>query len=308
MKGIDLAREFYEEYGKPMIERDFAEYADRIAIGLVGRGSECFGFDDEISTDHDFEPGFCLWLTEGDERKFGFKLFRAYSALPKEYKGFKLKQRSNCSSNGRGVMTIPDFYRNYTGGITGPEHLSDWLYIPSQYLAEATNGEVFYDPLGEFTRIREHIKNGMPEDIRKKKIASCALLMAQSGQYNFSRCLSHGECGAARIALSEFVQKSVEMIFLLNKKHMPYYKWAFRAMRDLDILGEKASVLERIIDMPNEKANGIILETEAFCSDVIGELKKQGLTDLDDDYLERHAYSINEKISDNRLRNSEIII
>ena len=60
MKGIELARAFYEEYGKPMIERDFAEYSDRIAVGLVGRGSECYGFDDEISTDHDFEAGFCL--------------------------------------------------------------------------------------------------------------------------------------------------------------------------------------------------------------------------------------------------------
>lgn len=308
MKGIELARQFYEEYGKPMIERDFAEYADRLAVGLVGHGSECFGFDDDISTDHDFEPGFCIWLTEEDEQKIGFKLFRAYSALPKEYKGFKMKERSYSASTGRGVMTIPDFYRDYTGKKEGPEQISDWLYIPSQYLAEVTNGEVFCDPLGEFTAIREHIKNGMPEDVRKMKIASCALLMAQSGQYNFARCLSHGESGAARLALSEFVQKGIEMVFLLNKKHMPYYKWSFRAMKELDILGDGALVLERILDIPNEKASEIIREIEKFCSDVIDELKKQGLTDLDDDYLERHAYSIHGKIADNRLRNSEIII
>ena len=36
MQGIDLAREFYEEYGKPMLQRDFPEYIDRIAVGLVG--------------------------------------------------------------------------------------------------------------------------------------------------------------------------------------------------------------------------------------------------------------------------------
>ena len=78
MKGIELSRAFYLELGKPMIESEFAEYADRIAVGLVGHGSECFGFDDEISRDHDFEPSFCIWLTDEDEREFGFKLFRAY--------------------------------------------------------------------------------------------------------------------------------------------------------------------------------------------------------------------------------------
>lgn len=308
MKGIELAREFYEEFGRPMIEGDFAEYVDRIAVGIVGRGSECFGFDDDISTDHDFEPGFCIWLTDEDEREFGFKLFRAYSALPKEYKGYKLQERSNSITSGRGVMTISEFYRNYTGKADGPENLSDWLYIPSQYLAEATNGEVFYDPLGEFSRIRDYIKNGMPEDVRRKKIASCALLMAQSGQYNYARCLSHGEGGAARLALSEFVQKSIEMVFLLNRAHMPYYKWSFKAMRKLDILDEKALVLEQILNSPNEASKEIILEIEAFCSEVISELKGQGLTELDDDYLERHAYFINGTIKDNRLRNSEIII
>ena len=39
MKGIEISRAFYEEYGKPMIEKEFSEYADRIAVGLVGHGS-----------------------------------------------------------------------------------------------------------------------------------------------------------------------------------------------------------------------------------------------------------------------------
>ena len=90
MKGLEISRNFWEEYGRPMIENEFAEYADRIAAGLVGHGSECFGFDDELSTDHDFDAGFCIWLTEEDEKLFGFKLFRAYSKLPQEYMGCKI--------------------------------------------------------------------------------------------------------------------------------------------------------------------------------------------------------------------------
>jgi hypothetical protein len=308
MKGIELARAFYEEYGKPMIERDFAEYSDRIAVGLVGRGSECYGFDDEISTDHDFEAGFCLWITDEDERSFGFKLFRTYSSLPREYCGIKLKEKSNSPSSGRGIITIKDFYRGYTGKDEGPVTLEDWLYIPSHYLAEATNGEVFYDPLGEFTRIRKNILYGMPEDARLKKIASSVFLMAQSGQYNYTRCLSHGEGGAARLALSEFVKNAIELVFLLNKRHMPYYKWSFRSMAGLEILGGESSVLADILDMPNDRSDVIQRKIEELCSRVVIELKRQKLTDFEDEYLERHAYSINEKISDNRLRNSSIII
>ena len=57
MKGLELAKAYYEEYGKPMIEERFPEYAGRIAAGLVGEGSECLGYDDLWSTDHDLARG-----------------------------------------------------------------------------------------------------------------------------------------------------------------------------------------------------------------------------------------------------------
>lgn len=308
MKGIELSLKFYEQYGKEMIEGQFADVKDRIAVGLVGHGSECFGFDDEISRDHDFEPGFCLWLTDEDEKQFGFKLFRAYSKLPDEFYGFKLKEKSLYGSSTKGVMTISDFYRQYTGRAGAPETIEDWLYTPSHYLAEAVNGEVFYDPLGEFTRIREEIKHGMPEDVRLKKIASCAFYMAQCGQYNYSRCLAHGERGAAALALSEFVKKGIEMTFILNKAHMPYYKWAFRAMKELEILGNSAPMLEGLIDSNNSNCQQIKQSIEMFCATVVAEFKNQGISSADSDYLESHAYNINERILDHRLRNMPIML
>ena len=74
MKGLELSKRFYLECGKDALEKELPEIADRVAIGLVGEGSECFGFDDDLSTDHDFEPAFCMWVERDDYEKFGFEL------------------------------------------------------------------------------------------------------------------------------------------------------------------------------------------------------------------------------------------
>ena len=308
MQGIELSRAFFEEYGKPMLEKDFAQYIDRIAVGLVGHGSECFGFDDEISTDHDCAPGFCIWLTDADEEEFGFKLFRAYSKLPKEFRGVKCVEKSALGSNEKGVRRISEFYSAYTGRKGEPVTWQDWLYTPSHYFAEATNGEVFCDPLGEFSRIRNVIKHGMPEDVRLKRLASCALHAAQAGQYNYKRCIAHGELAAARLALDEFVRYASEMVFLLEKRHAPYYKWIFRAMRELPSLSFIAVKLEDLIVKPSDETLMIELEIENIASDIIAELKKQKITDATCNYLESHAYSINDKIENSEIRNLHILL
>ena len=72
-----------------MIHERFGEYEDRIAIGLVGEGSDCFMYDDEYSTDHDFGPDFCMFITEDTYEKIGEELTKAYNELPDEINGVK---------------------------------------------------------------------------------------------------------------------------------------------------------------------------------------------------------------------------
>ena len=54
MTGLELARAYWETYGVPMIREQFPDYEEIIAAALTGSGSECYGFDDEVSRDHDF--------------------------------------------------------------------------------------------------------------------------------------------------------------------------------------------------------------------------------------------------------------
>ena len=164
------------------------------------------------------------------------------------------------------------------------------MAIPSYALAAACAGEIFYDGSGDMTGIRETLRTGMPEDVRVKKIAGHAVLMAQSGQYNVSRCRRHGEEAAARLACCEFVNHTLAMLFLLNERHMPFYKWAFRAAKELPKLSELIPTLEALLREPDEDT------IERVSAVVIEELRAQGLTDGGWDFLEPHAYAVMRRI------------
>ena len=306
MRGLDEARQLYEDFGRDMLHRRFPDFEDRIAVGLVGRGSECYGVDDALSTDHDFEPGFCLYLTDADDLLIGGELAQAYRELPIR----RSARRSRLGEVNRGVKCIGFFYRRYLGGESAPRDLRHWLAIPSWALAEATNGEVFRDDLGAFSAIRETLLHGIPEDVRLKKLASQLLTMAQSGQYNYTRCLRHGEEGAAMLALAEFVKAGTESIYLLNRAHAPYYKWALRGMERLSLLGEMREALSFLLTAEND-AEGQALKqavVEDICANVIAALRAQHLSDSGADYLEEHAFAVQERIEDAELRRMHILV
>ena len=308
MKGLEEARKFYEEAGAEMISRNFGDFENRIAVGLVGHGSECFGFDDQTSRDHDFETGFCLWLTKDDEEKIGFRLMRAYDKLVKSVNG---ERADRVVENGfQGVFVTGDFYRRYTGCDGAPKTWQDWLYTNSAYFAEATNGEVFRDDLGEFTKIRNEILHGMPEDVRIKKIGSCALKAAQSGQYNYARCLAHGEEGAAMLALFEFVTNAIELAFLLDRKHCPYYKWALRSMDGLDKFAELKQPLEYLLIADNDKAGQSVKKAivEDISLALANEINAQFDLGVEGGFLEPYAYAIQKRIKNSDIRNLHIVL
>lgn len=312
MKGLEISRKFYEEYGKPMLESQFPELLDVIAVGSVGKGSENFGFDDEISRDHDFEAGFTVFLPDEDrvDRRTEFLLERAYSKLPKEFCGVKRGLLSPVGGNRNGPKRMSDFFKEEIGSPDGSLSVIDWLTLPDSAFAEVTNGEVFYDGSGEFTAIREKLLL-LPEDIRLKRIAGNLLIMAQSGQYNFLRCAKRQEYEAAVLSSHEFVNAAIKTVFLLNFRFAPYYKWSFRALKELgetkiaDLLSEL--LLTGVSDIQNDiqRKYDII---ENVSSLVTEKLISQGITEAVCGDLEKHAYSVNDAVTDGEIRNYSILI
>ena len=310
MKGLEISRAYFDTYGMPMLEEKFPELLPYVAAGLFGSGSECFGFDDELSRDHDFDPGFMLLLPGEDivDRKQEFALERAYASLPKEFMGVERPKMAPVGGARRGVMRMADFFVEKTGSSSGELTVEQWLAVPSYALAEAVNGQVFFDGSGELTKVREALAH-YPEDVRRKKLAGHLLLAAQAGQYNYPRCLRHGETAAAQLAVIAFAQSVMEIVFLLNDVYQPFYKWQFRAMRALPKLPFTAELLEYLITTNNDGrlAHDKYEVVEDISADIIAELSVQDLTTADCADLEKHAYSVNDGIEDGNLRNMHIL-
>ncbi len=313
MKGLELARRYYEDYGQDMLKR--AEQAapgltKRAAVGLVGEGSQCFGFDDQLSWDHDFAPGFCIWLSDADFAAYGAALQQAYDRMPEDFKGFS---RKNVIARDRlGVMSIGGFYARFTGNPEGaPAANLDWLLTSEAQLAAATNGEVFRDDTGTFTAIRKQLLNFYPEDVLRKKLAARAAVMSQAGQYNLLRVIRRGDCTAALLALARFTEAAMSMVYLLNRRYTPFYKWAFHGLADLPLLASDiAPLLTEAACVPDLVKAGRLEEagqkafdiTENICRRTAEELNRQGFSAVRDNFLQNHLSDIMAGIKDPQLR------
>jgi hypothetical protein len=310
MKGLELSRQFYETYGKEMLEGSFSDYLPFISVGLVGAGSEVLGFDDEVSTDHDFKPAFCIFIPGEDviDRKTAFQLERAYAKLPDEFMGYKRQKLSPVGGARHGVIRLEDFLLQKTGKKDGCLNTYEWLKIPSQYLLEVTKGELFFDGSGEFTRIREQL-SVMPRDVRLKRLAGHLLLMSQAGQYNFPRMLKRKDMPSAGICAYEYVKNAIAAIYLINNEYMPYYKWQLRGLKELDILSHLTLPLEFLLTAPNDDSyvNEKYDRIELIATEIISELISQGITSAVCWDLEKHAYSVNDYVNDGDLRSLNIL-
>lgn len=309
MKGLELSQKYYEAYGRQMIRTQFPEIADQAAVGLVGYGSECLGFDDEISSDHDYGSSFCIWLPRGTYLQCGSQMQAAYDALPKEFMGCAARVEEEQGKGRVGVLCLEDFYLEILGRDGVPETDAEWFAVSEAALATATNGAVFEDPCGKFTGIREGLLAYYPKEVWRKKLAESLAKAAQAGQYNYARAMKRGERIAAEIALTEFVKEAMQIVYLLNKKYAPFYKWMHRGMQELAVCSEIGDMLALLYQIPDPAAawegvgagdflyhlntdDGRVLVIEAVCNVLVQTLNEMGLSNRQDNFLQNHVGEI----------------
>jgi hypothetical protein len=281
----------------------------------VGEGSECYGFDDELSRDHDWGPGFCLWLTADDYIEIGQDLQAGYEELPHSYQGFDRHPAGQHAGKRTGVFEITEFYRRFVRYDHVPASVAEWRTLPETFLATATNGRVFTDPLGEFSAFRAGLLAFYPEDLRLKKIAARCAVAGQAGQYNYHRCAVRGERVAAHCALANFTEAVVSLVYLLNKRYRPFYKWMHRGMRELPILGETchqalAALCSETGEAPGASAAHTVRErqVEEISAALIDELRTEGLSLSGSDFLMDHAHAVQARIGNQALRSLPVMM
>lgn len=311
---IDKNRRFYDDEVRPLIHERFGEYENRIAVGIAGEGSDCFGYDDEISRDHDFGTGVCLWIVDEDMDRFGYQLSIAYNELvDRKERAFytdRLRER-------RGVMTIHDFYSDIlqidcdTARCRMSE--KDWFRLDHSCLATAVNGEVFRDDLGAFSAFRNLLKEYYPERVWRTRIAEQLHLFASSLQVNYARCMSRNDLVAAELCRAEGIRSAMELFFLLKRTYPPYYKWTYRALCELDDEGVFAARIQELaVEKIRQEAwqstryqptrlnfkDPVVSLSEEIASQLEGFLNDAGLIQSAGRYLEIH---VNEVLSGTRL-------
>ena len=305
-KGLEIAEAYFFDVCYPMLKRELPEYLPRMAAGLVGEGSECYGYDDMISRDHDFGPSFQIYVPAEDVPVYGKKLRAEVNKLPTSYACFGSRNESAYGGGRIGLFTIEDFYDKFLSIHEVPSSNKVWLQMMDYPLSTATNGKVFMDNLGKFTEIREGLLKHYPRDVQLKKIAACCMQAAQSGQYNFPRSLQRNQYVAAHHALDQFIEQFSSIIYLLNRVYKPYYKWEHEGLKKLPLMGiathqamEKITLLDY-----KEDSNHVIFEIEQLCKKLISVLKSRGLTSSGSDFLLDHGPEILKRIEDPELKNS----
>ena len=219
-RGLRLCERYYIAFGKPMLERNFGAVLPRLAIGLAGEGSECLGYDDALSRDHDFGAGFCIWVPDDLPEETVQQLRNAYAVLPKSYCG--VSRVAMPEADGRvGVCRQSAFFRRLLGTDGVPETEAQWLEIESGMLAAACSGAVFRDDSGSFTAVRRKLSLGYPEEVRLRRLAQALGRMAQCGQYNYPRMRQRGDNATAQLYLTEFCKNAMEACHLLRNQYAP---------------------------------------------------------------------------------------
>jgi hypothetical protein len=111
--GLALSRAFFEATVDELFASGYESLCGHMAAGLVGAGSECLGFDDKLSRDHDWGSGYCVWLDPADWHESGAALQERYRAIAaRGFDGFQPRDATSERMGERrvGVFPVDGFY------------------------------------------------------------------------------------------------------------------------------------------------------------------------------------------------------
>lgn len=254
MQGIELSRRFYVEDVLPILERRFPGLDHGAA--LIGPGSEVLGYDDETSTDHHWGPRVQIFVRDLAPAA---EISEALAAeLPVEFGDYPTSFAPPDDHGPRLLVPLEHGpvahrveildLRAFLRDLIGVDPLDgfgvvDWLVTPSQRLLELTAGEVFADPIGDLTRVREAF-GWYPHDVWLVAMAGHSRRIAEL-EHLCGRAASRGDDLGSRTIAASLVRDLMRLALLQERRYPPYAKWLGTAYARLD--REEAAALERAL-------------------------------------------------------------
>jgi hypothetical protein len=222
---IDISRTFFEEVVKPILETHFPEETARTAFGVFGYGSDALRLDDEYSRDHHWGLRIdALMPADVFEQKRHAIVETLRAHLPASYYGHSLRE-AHLVGAGLAPDNLPAFLRRTIGLDRAPQRWEEWLRIPEEDIIHIVNGEVWSDPLGEFSAIRDVFLGYYPEPVRLRRIAHWCRFFSGMGAYALKRAILRGNEFYATTRFSNAIRLGIHLAFLLDKRYFPYDKW-----------------------------------------------------------------------------------
>jgi len=261
VKGLDLSRRYFHEVGLAVLQKHFPQWLDRVACGLIGPGSDVFGFDDEISRDHNWGSRFWVVLSPGDYAAVGEQIENTLlSQLPAQFEGYEIREfPPDKGERHVRVWDVRKLCESMLGYPDVPEDDLAWMGVAEHRLFELQAGEVWHDPHRLLTGLREQTAY-FPEMVWRKRMAFLweALFFAD----NFVRSAVRGERVAEQMYLGWALYCIMRLGFMLNRRYAPYRKWLHRAFRELpQLAADLDPLLAQMIDAESAEA-----KREAFRS------------------------------------------
>lgn len=223
IKGLELSESFFNENKALLFKKIPSNAIEYITIGLFGFGSECYGVDDEISEDHNFDQGFIILVEDSVPLTDFLKIKQAYDCLPKLYKRFCLLNQTK-----HGVHYMKE-YLNYLG-VNVIKNISD------ESKALLLNGKLFYQGFAStFANLRYDIRKNSNYDFLID-LSLKALEINKYIPYNLKRSLDRGDLYTFKSLKNNLVNHLIEFYYIYHKMYLPHDKLRLKLMDNNSII------------------------------------------------------------------------
>lgn len=242
---IDDSRDFWDEIVHPLLSTHFPAESAQMAAGFFGYGSEVLRLDDAYSTDHHFGLRVNILLPEALKTARGVAIEDGLAAhLPHHWRGRELRE-GYTRTKGVELASYEHHLRSTIGLDRPPQTHAEWLKIPEEDITHIVAGEVWHDPSGRFTTVRQALDAYYPEPVRLRRLAHWCRYFSGMGVYALKRALLRDNLLYASTTFARSLRWGVQMAFLLDRRYYPYDKWMTEMFHRLPRMGQR---LAHIVD------------------------------------------------------------